>query len=239
MTQKRTLTPARASTRTSTRPADRAATRTGRSPVLLAVLGLMAVLAVAAVLLTRGGADDDPGQASTAQAGTGQAIEQTRPVQVEGAALPRLTQADAAVGSPMPGLSGASFDGTPVRVAADGRPKVVVFLAHWCPHCQRELPEFTRWLAANPQPGADLYAVASGTREERPNFPPSEWFAETGWPRPVLADDADGTAGQAAGLSGYPFFVAVDAAGDVVARTSGEIGVSGLERLVALARGGS
>jgi len=38
---------------------------------------------------------------------------------------------DPAVGMPLPELIGQSFDGTPVSITNDGRPKVIFFLAHW------------------------------------------------------------------------------------------------------------
>ena len=39
--------------------------------------------------------------------------------------------ADPAIGMEMPELTGQAFDGTPVSITKDGRPKVILFLAHW------------------------------------------------------------------------------------------------------------
>ena len=39
-----------------------------------------------------------------------------------------------------------------VRIAPEGRPLVVAFFAHWCPHCQREVDALTEWLLANKLP---------------------------------------------------------------------------------------
>lgn len=36
----------------------------------------------------------------------------------------------------MPDVDGETFAGERVIVGSDGRPKVVMFLVHWCPHCQ-------------------------------------------------------------------------------------------------------
>jgi hypothetical protein len=94
------------------------------------------------------------------------------------------------------------------------------------------------WLGDNGRPeGVDLYGVSTGVAESRGNYPPAAWLAREGWDLPTLADSPDGAAAQAAGLSVYPFFVAVDADGNVVARDSGEIEMSRLEELVDLARG--
>jgi len=64
------------------------------------------------------------------------------------------------------------------------------------------------------------------------------WLPREGWPRPVLADDERSTAETTLGLSGYPFFVLVDAAGRVVERRAGELSIPDLEHLVNRARGG-
>ena len=69
-------------------------------------------------------------------------LAQTRPIQVTGSPLPTHTEdaQNPAVGTAAPVLRGAGFDGTPVTIGGDGRATLVMFLAHRCPHCQRELP---------------------------------------------------------------------------------------------------
>jgi hypothetical protein len=47
-----------------------------------------------------------------------------------------------------------------------------------------------------------------------------------------MADDDNETAADAFGLSAYPFFVALDGSGKVVARASGELSISSLEKLL-------
>jgi len=167
-------------------------------------------------------------------------VAETRPVQVTGDPLPRLNgYPDPAVGRPLPEIRGAAFDGQAVAITRDGSPKLLVFLAHWCPHCQREAPLLVAWLRQGGGPkGVTVYGVASGTRPDYPNYPPSAWLRKEGWPRPLLADDDRGTAGAAVGLSGYPFFVLADAAGRVVERRSGEMAIPDLERLLTRVRGG-
>jgi cytochrome c biogenesis protein CcmG, thiol:disulfide interchange protein DsbE len=202
-----------------------------RIPLVPIVLVGVAVLAVVAVMASRGG-DEEP-------AAEDSSLEQTRPVRVTGAALPEATgPSDPAVGAAAPELAGASFAGDPVGITNDGRAKVLVFLAHWCPHCQREVPVLARWLRENGQPdGVNVYGVATGTRSDRPNYPPSEWLKRERWTQPTLADDASQSAARAYGLSGYPYFVAIDASGKVVARTSGELTTAQFEALLDRARG--
>ena len=52
-------------------------------------------------------------------------------------------------------------------------------------------------------------------------------------------DDAQGTAAEAYGLSGFPFFAAVDGDGKVVERQSGEISMEQFDALIAAAAKGS
>jgi cytochrome c biogenesis protein CcmG/thiol:disulfide interchange protein DsbE len=196
-----------------------------RWALLIGALVVIAGLAVAAVLLTRG----TPGPG-------GGAVEQTRPLTVEGADLPTLPEgasADPAAGQAMPTLRGASFDGTPVTIAPDGHAKVIVFVAHWCPHCQREVPELVSWLRAGGLPrGVEIYAVSTAVRPGAPEYPPSEWLRREGWTAPVLVDSKDGRAALAAGLSAFPFFVFVDAKNTVVQRLSGERPIADIEARV-------
>ena len=79
----------------------------------------------------------------------------------------------------------------------------------------------------------DLVTVSTAADERRPNYPPADWLASEGWTAPVLADDGGQTAAEAAGLTAFPFFVAVDADGDVVVRASGELTPAQLDGIAA------
>lgn len=144
------------------------------------------------------------------------------------------------VGQVAPDLAGEDFAGQPVSITNDGKPKVVMFVAHWCPHCQREVPNVQAWLDANGMPSeVSLYSVATATDATRDNYPPSKWLVGKNWTVPVLVDDAAGTAAQAWGLGGYPYFVAVAADGTVVQRASGELTQAQFYDLIDAARSGS
>ena len=163
-------------------------------------------------------------------------LQETQPVTVTGATLPVLSE-DEAVGATAPTVSGASFDGTPITIAP-GRPTLVVFLAHWCPHCQREVPVLVQWAQDGGAPaGLDVIGVATATTPQRDNYPPSDWLAREGWPWPVMADSASADALIAMGGDAFPFFVLLDAEGNVVARQSGEIDPADLADLIAQALG--
>lgn len=147
--------------------------------------------------------------------------------------------ADPAVGRTIPTVSGTSTTGKSLTIGPDGQAKVVVFMAHWCPHCQREIPMLAKELADNPMPkDVALYGVSTGVDPAAPNYPPSAWLRGADWTVPTLADSPQQPAAQAFGLSGYPFFVAVDAQGKVVARASGELTAAQFWTLVDAARTG-
>jgi cytochrome c biogenesis protein CcmG/thiol:disulfide interchange protein DsbE len=161
-------------------------------------------------------------------------LSQTQPVAVTGTALPKFSAdpSDPAVGTVAPTLVGSGFDGSPIAVKP-GRPTLVIFVAHWCPHCQREVPRLTEWQKTGGVPdGVDVIGVATGTDTSAPNYPPSQWLADEHFPFPVMADSEAFAAAKAFGLSGYPYFVLVDANGKVVQRAGGEIDPSTLTPLL-------
>ncbi len=197
------------------------------------VLGVVAIAAIIAIAAAGGG-----GKADTS------GLQQVQPVEVQGTALPTLADSgsDPAVGTTIPTLTGKSFDGTPVTVGPTGSPQLILFVAHWCPHCQREVPLLSDWMKKGGMPaGVQLTTITTGTSANAPNYPPSAWLAKNDWPSPIMADSANQDAANAFGLPGYPYFVLVDGNGKVVARTSGEISTDQLQtmlqQLVAQANG--
>ena len=155
---------------------------------------------------------------------------------VNGDGLPELTDPanDPARGTPAPSVAGVDFDHQPVNVQPDqDGPLILIFLAHWCPHCQREVPVIQDAVEAGEVPqGVRLVAVATGIDENAPNYPPNLWLEGEEWNVPTIVD-TQGEVAEAFGLSGYPYWVVIDAAGDVQARFSGALGADGLARLLA------
>lgn len=197
--------------------------------VFVTVGGLLAVVLLAVLIATN--------------TGTGSAGKAFGTVEVSGDPLPQLGSVeggDPAVGLTIPSLTGEKFDDTSITIAPDGKPMVIMMLAHWCPHCQAEVPRIQKWLNDNGTPDdVELVAIASGTNEARPNFPPGKWLKREKWSVPTMVDSKESTAGNALGLSGFPYFVAVDSQGRVVERTSGELSEQQWEALIDAARSGA
>ena len=158
--------------------------------------------------------------ANSSRAGSG--VDLADVVRVAGEDLPELRgQDDPAVGRTVPTLSGTSVTGEPVELS--GGPRVVVVVAHWCPHCQAEVPRITELVDTGQWPGAvALQYVSTAQDRTKGNWSPSRWLEREGVTAPVLVDDAGGTAGRALGVQGFPLIVGVAADGKVAWRVSGE-----------------
>ncbi len=148
-------------------------------------------------------------------------------VTVSGGFLPPHSgneQADPAVGSPAPEATSTDFSGLPATIENDGVPKMLIFLAHWCPHCQREVPALQAWIDRNGIPtGVDVVSVVTSIDEIRANYPPDAWLRREGWTPRVVVDDSSNSISTAYGLTAFPYYVMIDGSGNVVQRISGAV----------------
>jgi thiol-disulfide isomerase/thioredoxin len=157
---------------------------------------------------------------------------------IEGDGLPLMPQNQtidtSATGLTYPDVLGQNFSGDAVTIDnADGRAKGIVFLAHWCPHCQAAVPRVAAWLdATGGVEGVDLYAVATSMNSAQDNYPPSEWLEREGLDLPVIRDDQENSVLIAYGAGGFPYWVFTNADGTVALRTSGELGSDQLENIL-------
>jgi thiol-disulfide isomerase/thioredoxin/predicted small lipoprotein YifL len=149
-------------------------------------------------------------------------------------------EADPAIGMEAPVIAGEDFDGSPVRInAVANGPTMVVFLAHWCSHCNAEIPEINRLRDEGRIPdGLNIVGVSTSLQPGQPNFPPSRWFEDKDWTYPVIADGVDIERSQfiattAYGVTGFPFVTLIDGDGTVAARWSGERGADQFLGLIA------
>ncbi len=153
-------------------------------------------------------------------------------VEITGESLPVFAgaAADAAVGLSAPEVTGVDFSDNAVAITNDGTPKAVVFLAHWCPHCQAEVPRVQAWLdAGGGVEGVELMSVATSMNSAQANYPSSDWLEREGWTVPVIRDTSSNDALVAYGGSAFPYYVFIDASGNVVRRASGELDIATLE----------
>jgi thiol-disulfide isomerase/thioredoxin len=142
---------------------------------------------------------------------------------------------DAAMGKTAPTLNGYTFAGNPVSITpgASAQPIMLVFLAHWCPHCNREVPRLIDWQEQGLVPeGLRVIGVTTASRNDQANWPPSDWIEEMKWPFEVFVDSETGDAANAYGVDGFPFIAMVNAEGKIVGRHSGELELSDLDAFV-------
>ncbi len=216
------------SSRRASSPTGAASARAGsnRRTIIIVVLAVVAIAVSVALLASRDAARNDSSAAG-----------QFADVSIEGASLPTYegTQPDPALQTVAPAFAATSFDGIEMSVQpGDGTAKVIGFFTHWCPHCQRELPRIADWLNNNPLPaGVEVIAVSTSVDAGRGNYPPSEWFETEQWPAAVARDSQTNEIASAYGLRGFPYTVAVNADGNVVARVSGELSDQDWESLLA------
>lgn len=149
-------------------------------------------------------------------------------------------QPDPALGQKAPLVVTEYLDESYAFVGGGGGPndtaKLVVFVAHWCPTCQEELPEIAAWVKDNGLPaGVEIVMVSTFPDSARANYPPSEWFAAAGWDAPVAADSSDGEIAQEFGMSSVPSWVLLTDLNFVLERGVGRLQPAQLERLIGLA----
>lgn len=199
--------------------------------IVVGVIVLIAGLAGAAVLLS-GGDDESSGgvlaPGETTAPTYGADVQENRPVTVTGDPLPALGEvvdADSAIGLATPVVEGATFDGNAMSIGGptDG-PTMYVFLAHWCPHCNDEIPELIELRNRGGIPeDLNVVAISTAVDSSAPNYPPSEWIIDREWPSewPVMADSVDSMSFVVNGGGGFPYLMIADAEGNVLVRASG------------------
>jgi thiol-disulfide isomerase/thioredoxin len=206
-------------------------------------IGVVLVLGVGIAIFVSGDDDTTATATTDASGSTIPGLPDSQPVTVSGDPLESFDSAnspDPAIGVTAPVITGKNFAGETITIdpATSGKPYMVVFLAHWCPHCNAEIPRLNNWKHSGAvPPELNVIGVATAVSAASANYPPATWFSNKGWEWPVLVDEAqgDGAAGVAAeayGASGWPYFVIVGADGKVKARVSGEVEVAELQTIV-------
>jgi thiol-disulfide isomerase/thioredoxin len=179
------------------------------------VLALAALTLTAALVATPASAKDAKQEVSRKVVVTGATLQSSDEIGSPG---------DPAIGKAAPVLTGRGFDGKKVTIGGAGEPRMLVFLSHACPHCQAEVPRIVKLAKQGKLDGIEVDTVTTSTNPDYANYPPSKWLAREKWPfSTVLNDDEASRALLGYGGSAFPYFVLLDAQGNVVARASGEL----------------
>ena len=109
-----------------------------------------------------------------------------------------------------------------VTIEKNGNAKALIFLAHWCGYCQKEVPVVQQYVDLIGVPdGIDLIAVATSIDRARDNYPPHDWLANEGWTK--LSYTTLIKIATAYGLNAFPYWVFLDKDLNVVARRTGNL----------------
>ncbi len=201
---------------------------------MLSILGIV-VLGLAAVAYFASTRTDGESNASRAADGA-----ETAAATADGEPLTPLPDevrvsdetSDPEFGQLAPTLTGTGFDGGEVTIGPDGTPKAVYFLAHWCSHCQAEVPLVQQMIDDGRVPeGMEIYGVSTAVDAGQGNYPPSAWLDREGFTPTVMRDDADSPAYQAFGGGGFPYVVYLDGENRVIGRSSGSLEAETIEQL--------
>lgn len=163
-------------------------------------------------------------------------------VTVEGEDLPFFNSgaSDPAAGLTAPTVTGVDWNGNEITIGPSDTAKIVVMLAHWCPHCQAEVPLVQDWVESGGLPdGVELYGVTVLTDRLRDGstWPPSQWLEGEGWTSPTVMDDEEGSVVTAYGLTSTPTYVVLGPNNENLGRLAGEIGLEGLNAVAQIAAG--
>lgn len=145
---------------------------------------------------------------------------------IEGDFLPEFAgenDDNIARGLQAPVFSGPNENSEIVSLEKNGNAKVLLFLAHWCGYCQKEVPEVQEYIDLIGIPdGVEVIAVATSIDRARDNYPPHDWLKEEGWSEAQIYD-LDREIGTAYGLNAFPYWVFLDKELNVVARRTGNL----------------
>ena len=122
-----------------------------------------------------------------------------------------------------PIFSGPNENSEIVTLEKNGNAKVLLFLAHWCGFCQKEVPIVQEYIdiIGIPQ-GVEIIAVATSIDRSRDNYPPHDWLENEGWSE-IQIYDIDRDIGTAYGVNSFPYWVFLDKDLKVVARRTGNL----------------
>ena len=139
-------------------------------------------------------------------------------------------------GQEAPTFSGPNENSEIVTIEKNGNAKALLFLAHWCGFCQKEVPIVQEYIDLIGIPeGVEIIAIATSIDRSRDNYPPHDWLESEGWSE-VQIYDIDREIGTAYGINSFPYWVFLDKDLKVVARRAGNLPIDAVgQQLISLA----
>ena len=139
-------------------------------------------------------------------------------------------------GQEAPTFSGPNENSEIVTIEKNGNAKALLFLAHWCGFCQKEVPIVQEYIELIGIPeGVEIIAIATSIDRSRDNYPPHDWLEREGWSE-VQIYDIDREIGTAYGINSFPYWVFLDKDLKVVARRAGNLPIDAVgQQLISLA----
>lgn len=245
---KQTARPAPASKRGARAAGPHAAARPARGArtgLIVAVVAAVVVIAgLVAIVATRDSSGDAAPPAATDPAASAPSAPVGEPIvygtiEITGDPVPETPEGgQPPIGAAVPTITGTDYAGNPITIEPGTGPMMIVVLAHWCPHCNAEIPRIIEWSEAGGVPeGLQIVGISTAVTDTRPNFPPSQWLVDKGWQWPAIADNETSEAARSVGTSGFPTVVVVGADGTVKDLWSGESDVETIDARVDAALG--
>ena len=147
-------------------------------------------------------------------------------ITISGEPLPEFAgqnDLDIVAGLPATTFSAPNENSEIISLEKNGNAKALLFLAHWCGYCQKELPIVQNLInTVGVTNGVEVIAVATAIDRGRENYPPQKWLADEGWSELQLYD-LEREIGAAYGLNAFPYWVFLDKDLNVVARRTGNL----------------
>ena len=127
------------------------------------------------------------------------------------------------VGLQAPSFSGPDQNSEIISLEKNGKSKILLFLAHWCPHCQAEVPVVQEYIDTFGLPAdVEVIGILTSIDRSRDNYPPHHWLVKEGWSKTQIYD-LDREIGTAYGLNAFPYWVTLDKELKVVNRVTGRL----------------
>jgi thiol-disulfide isomerase/thioredoxin len=145
---------------------------------------------------------------------------------ISGDALPEYAgenDINISVGLQAPSFSGPDQNSEIISLEKNGKSKILLFLAHWCSHCQAEVPVVQEYIDTFGLPAdVEVIGILTSIDRSRDNYPPHDWLVKEGWSETQIYD-LDREIGTAYGLNAFPYWVTLDKDLKVVNRVTGEL----------------